>query len=284
MRFIEKIVDLILYGNFFISLGAGLLTWQAEAIFFGKHQSPTAYPWLVFSGTLLVYAMHRIIGFGIIERTIVNRRLSIIRQFESHIKIYATLALVGVIYFAAQLPSETYILLIIPAIIAGLYITPILTDGRLRDLPFIKVFLVGLVWAWTTALIPTWSSLSESTIPPILYSIEKMLFIIAITIPFDIRDLEVDRLQNIKTLPLIFGIRFSLITSFLLLMVSMFIAFYLWWSGLYSLADCIGTTLSYLITVVLVSFASPKRHEYYFSAVLDGTIILQAIIVLFLTA
>ncbi len=70
----------------------------------------------------------------------------------------------------------------------------------LRYLSILKIFLIGWVWAGVTVFFITDFNVTSG-----LYFLELMLFVIALTIPFDIRDVDFDK-GRVKTLPIYLGI------------------------------------------------------------------------------
>lgn len=286
MQRLTPLIDLLLYGNFFIALGALSLVWQI-VLLHAPHELVTAssYAWLVFFGCLFVYAAHRIIGFTKLEKTLENRRIQIIRRFDRHIRIYALFAGLGAFILIWQMAFSIWIALTVPCLVAMAYVSPIFRGRRFRDVPLVKVFTVGLIWSWVCVFIPLYYLDADPDITAIsLVALEKFLFITGITIPFDVRDLAVDRLHNIKTLPTKFGIFKSLRIANILLILALVLVMVQMQSGFLTWPVGIGLVLCYLITVAIVSFTNEKRHDYYFSAVLDGTIILQCATVWLISA
>ena len=285
LRILIQFIDLLLYSNFFIAVAAFSLVWQSEIIIESTHPNhPSKYAWLVLSASLFVYAMHRIIGFTNIEKVIENRRIQIIRKFDRHIRIYAAISLIGLLYFALHMPFHILLYLIPPTLLVGAYITPLYRGMRFRDMPFVKVFLVGFVWSWVCVFIPfqlhgfdafSWSMS--------IMAFEKFLFITAITIPFDVRDLAVDGLYNIKTIPSSLGVKKSILISNTMLMLAALMVVLAWSMQFLDSQVALGLLAMYALTVVCVSLAHEKRHDYYFSIILDGTIIAQSATVWCLT-
>ena len=75
----------------------------------------------------------------------------------------------------------------------------------LRKIPFIKIFVISFVWTISSMLL----LVLENNIPIsqniVLHLIARFLFVFAITIPFDIKDLKYDA-QSLRTIPLFFGV------------------------------------------------------------------------------
>jgi 4-hydroxybenzoate polyprenyltransferase len=282
-KLLQKTIDLFLYSNFFIALCAAVFTYQTFSIF-GLLKWKEVLPVLIFFATLFIYSLHRIIGFTKLDRTISTRRISFILDFEAHILTYSGLALLGMLVASFYLPLSTILLLSLPALLSVAYIVPIFAKKRrFRDLPYLKVFTVGFVWTWVCVLIPILEMQISFDLSHSLVIIEKLLFITAITIPFDIRDLEIDGLHQLKTVPGEIGADKTKFLSSAMILAAILLVITIHVLGIYSLSVCLALILSYLITAVIINHLSQHMHDYWYSGVLDGTILLQSILVIMLS-
>ncbi|MBK8504535.1 MAG: UbiA family prenyltransferase [Saprospiraceae bacterium] len=280
MSILRKTIDLFLYGNFLIALCAASLAYQ---VFLLDHHFSwyTPYPFFIFFATLFLYSAHRIIGFTKLGRTHPNRRMSVIIEFQLHIIIYAVISFTAMLAICCQLSFKVIENLLFPGLLALLYVLPIFNNQkRIRDLPYVKLFIIGLVWTWVCVVIPLKDENINLSGQHWLIIIEKCLFIIAITIPFDIRDLRIDQLHEIKTIPTILGPKKSIILSITLLLLA--------WMGMsfnYLLLNLnygvwLALSISYLFSMVVVGVSKEGSHDYYFSGLLDGSILLQFLLIL----
>ncbi|MCK5101288.1 MAG: hypothetical protein KAR17_00680 [Cyclobacteriaceae bacterium] len=162
-------------------------------------------------------------------------------------------------------------------LISTLYNVPEKSKGMfrfpLRSIPIVKIFLIAYVWSSMSSFLPaviTHEQVFTSQI--ILVFIAHLLFIISITLPFDIRDFQVDNENALLTFPQLIGI----IPTKLLAIVCLFI---------FTLIISNITQTWYILyfslfTSVLILNSSVKRKEYYFTFYLDGTIILYFITII----
>lgn len=158
-------------------------------------------------------------------------------------------------------------------LISLFYAFPLFGSGKgLRDLPFIKVFLIALSWAYLTVMIPAaecgfgmgnneWSLFTERT-----------LFLLAITLPFDIRDLPFDDPAK-RTFPQILGVRGAkgLALSLLLLFIVSSIG-RLVTTG-HELHLMLGYAATTLIAAFLIVKAPTGKAPFYYEGALDGTML-----------
>jgi 4-hydroxybenzoate polyprenyltransferase len=103
---------------------------------------------------------------------------------------------------------------------------------------------------------------------------ERALFIFAITIPFDIRDIQIDETSKLKTLPQVIGIRKSQFLALLLLSISALLTIVLISTDVYDVELLTPYLLCTGITGLLISRASVDKDDYYYSGLLDGMMFL----------
>ena len=111
-----------------------------------------------------------------------------------------------------------------------------------------------------------------------LIFIERFTFIFAIAIPFDIRDMNVDELAGIKTIPVTFGEKPALVFCNIIMGISLTIAF------VHYLAESMTFILpAYFISVGLtlyfINSTKLKCLPFYHHGILDGSIILHGILI-----
>jgi len=275
-RILTQVVDLVLYSNAWIALAALSLVAQTRYLLLGVWVW-TDLEGFVFCATLSLYAVHRIIALEKMKglppparfQTIASRRLDII--------LYALLAGGGSLYFYLQLPALVQVSALAPALFSLLYVLPIFRGRRrLRDFNYLKIFLVGLVWTWVTVVLPAQQADLGGQFPTVLLSLQRFFFIFAITIPFDIRDLAMDARTDVRTLPGSVGLRRAKLLSLALLVLAVVVASLLWRLDTYADPVFCGWSASILLAGALVWGSTPDRHDYYFSGLIDGTMILQA--------
>ncbi|MBK9505813.1 MAG: UbiA family prenyltransferase [Bacteroidetes bacterium] len=91
---------------------------------------------------------------------------------------------------------------------------------RLRQIPYLKIFLISFVWATVTILLPViHSEKAYNNFHILTMIIERFLFVFAITIPFDIRDMNADSQTELKTIPLLIGEKRSIYASIIVLVL-----------------------------------------------------------------
>lgn len=285
IKFIRPFIDLLFYGNFWIALGAISMSWQTQFLFNGDFKLSPYVGFVGFS-TLMLYALHRIVGLKKVRIFTDTGRYFVIEKFKKHILAYAFLGGIGALFCFFQLSWTLWAAMIIPAILSVGYVLPILGGKkRLRDLNQVKIFLVAVVWAWiTVGLVVIDESLwQENTLSIFLLLSERTFFIFAITIPFDIRDLKVDAHTNVSTIPSRYGIPKAKALSTLLLALMVAMAFLNWTIGFYTFNTLLALSISALSTCFFIRYSDKVQDDYFFTGLIDGLMLLQFLLVLLLS-
>ncbi len=255
------------------------MVWQTQIVCQGKMDFADPYAWLVFCATLLIYALHRLIGFTVIKQTIDTRRIRIIARFRNHIRVYAAIASVVMIWLGFQIDLKTFLLLGLPTAFSLAYVIPLFRKKRLRDLPFIKVFVVAAMWSLVTTIIPA-SSHPVSSASLWWLAVEKCFFIVALTLPFDVRDCEIDSHYGVSTFATRFGVKASLLGAIICSLIAIFIVILQTLRGFYESPVAVALIVSYIYVMVLISLTTRSKHDYFFTAGIDGAMLLQWILIL----
>ncbi|MDR6156954.1 hypothetical protein QF023_000470 [Chryseobacterium sp. SLBN-27] len=132
----------------------------------------------------------------------------------------------------------------------GLLYNSFFLDIYIRKIPLLKVFYVGLVWA----LMNCWLTLPEFNIPIFLIS---FLFITALVLPFDIRDMNVD---TVKTFPALIGVQNTKYIAYVLVFLSVILA-----AQYLTFPYAVSFFFSGIITYVFIYFSENERNDAYFS-------------------
>ena len=149
------------------------------------------------------------------------------------------------------------------AVFAALYPVPFLLrkkGGGLRAVPGLKLVLIGAVWAWVTASIPT---MHQGRSFDAVSFLERFLWTVALTIPFDVRDLQVDP-KSLGTLPHLVGARTATVLSFVLFLCSAALQVHLGYFDLWP------ALLSFTPLSLGLLLGSPQRSDLYSSLFVEG--------------
>jgi 4-hydroxybenzoate polyprenyltransferase len=277
-----KALNFIINTNIFISLAAVVFTLQTQVLL-GMEPQLHPYLFIIFFATIFEYNLHRLITILHNPNALEDDKHSWVKKNTTAFYILVALSVAG--FLCAVLLAKPLVLLVLFPIglITLFYSLPVFKNKknifRLREIPGLKIILISMVWSASTILLPIVQSGIYFPVPHVATMLlERFLFVFAITLPFDIRDMKPDQTSGLKTIPLWIGEQNSLRFAGLLLFL---------FTGL----TCIHYPLtgqSFLIPAFVLSalstffFITNKKikaipHYHYF--VLDGTMLLQGALI-----
>lgn len=286
LKTLAGLIDLIIFSNVFIACCAvaqGAMAYRLLAL-------PVNSRVLVVLGcaTLALYNFSMILAKPAQPEMSPYRRARWIFRHERSLWVWTGLALSVVAVFAFQFHSESLLLLLVMGAMGLAYNIPFLHDGKryrfgLRQIPGIKLFYIGLVWAMSCVLLPVAEAHHNGWLIDWPRVVQLMgwvfLFVVAITIPFDVRDIYQDRHYGLKTIPVMWGVRTAHVLCGLLLV--MHIAWVLISGYTWEIRLVLAGVSSLCAAVIL--FPKMSKGTYYYFLLLDGMLILQFLVVQFLT-
>ncbi len=272
-----KIINFLLYGNVFIALCAYSQTVQTCRFLGDDNVSQSILPIFVAAATFFLYNIHKPITFFLKKQLVDNQRFLKTKSFSSPLSILTISAGLLCIYFFFNIKTATQWYLIIAAFFSLAYVLPVFGDKRLRDLPYIKIFTIAFVWAFVTVILPAqeYNNILDNHLKWMF--VERALFVFALTIPFDIRDIDVDAKTNVKTIPLSMGVQKAKYLGISALIACMFIVFVLNKQGVYSFKNTLALLLTYIVSSFIVGFTQKNRSDYYFYGLTDGMMLMQSL-------
>ena len=213
-----------------------------------------------------------------------------VRWFFSHYRLMVTLTVVPILllaplFFLVSVPAR--ILLIFLAVLSFAYGLPLFALGDskfgLRNIPGLKIFLITLVWTMSCVLLPILEAQARQMVTLSLYDTtifmaKEFLFIGALAIPFDIRDIFEDKQSGLKTIAVAWGEKnaYFFCEALLLGYIALLLFFRVDGFG----ADFWALIVSVVIAGWLILRSKWEKNEYYYFFLLDGILILQYIFVI----
>jgi hypothetical protein len=189
-------------------------------------------------------------------------------------RITGILTLTGMVILAFYLEERQLIglLFTFPACLAY-FITTTSWKG-LRAIPFMKSIWLAIVWTIVTAVIPLNFSLKLSDIYILL---ERLLFMLAICIIYNLRDLRHDFESGVRTVPHRIGVPFTKAICTLILLADVTVIS----MHHYENYICASLIVSVLVTGLTVLFARKNGNWLYYTLLVDGSMIMQFLLVAF---
>lgn len=229
------------------------------------------YAIFVFFSTHLAYHFHRFFGYNAQLKPIESPRHNWYNKNKKNQLVLTVISALASAFCLYNLGIGIIFYLIPLFALSGLYNVKIGTFKGLRHIPFVKTFVIALVWAYSVSVPLIYYNPYN---PTAFLFLRNFLFILAITLPFDIRDLERDP-KWLKTLPQVLGVNATKNLAISLLFVFLMSCWFYNKNAFFLKADFIVV----LITSLLVYSAKPNQGDRLYLIGLDGTLILRVLLV-----
>ncbi len=286
LKAFQKPLDFLLFSNLFISFGAvaqGLVTYHLLDM-----KPSYLILGVLFFSTLLTYNLSILINKPQDHKASKFKR---VRWIFGHYRLNVSITIISVfslipLFLLLSLASQVLIAFL--GILSIGYSIPIISIGQnkisLRNVPGLKLFLIALVWSLSSVALPILELQESHQIvfaPPdlIILTVKRFLFIVALTIPFDIRDMFQDITFQLKTIPTVFGEKKANLLCQTMLFSYLILLFIFHENGFTT--DFFALTFTIILASWLIFKSKWEKNEYYYFLYLDGVLILQFIMLFF---
>ena len=274
---VKKLLDFALYSHVLLATAAAGLTWATGALL--GQQLPPTLPALAGAATLALYNFDSLVPYKR-GRPAATARGQWLQAHPDLLLLLSTLGLLAALplaWWLLRATPDAWLKLAPLVLLAGLYSVPVIPTARgwrpLRDVPLVKGLLIAAVWTGVTVALPARLGVPAVQLDPLLVLLaRRFLFVFALTLVFDLRDVVKDAAAGTRTIPLVLGARRTR------------------WLGWALLAACVLlrpaglTNAAFLVLLLplgaaaaLLAGARPNRPDYYFAGFGDGTLLLPAL-------
>lgn len=232
----------------------------------------------IFCSTLVIYTIHRMQGLKRIKLSNLTERYKIIDQIKGLFPwILAAMSAISLWCFL-HLSRSIQVTLILPSLISILYVIPFYKNKRLRDFPLIKILAIAFSWAYLALIVPIFDKADYALIVSLF--LERFLFFLAITIPFDLRDRDIDLEAGTLTFASIMSKEQLKYLSCVCLIMAFICMLYGSMLCSFDSPLILAIGLAYLTTFWLIFNSFKKVNDFYYTFILDGTIGLRCLLIL----
>lgn len=254
---LKKIIQYLVFSNIWIAFGSVGVT--VATFLFTKIPLDYHFLCLMFFVTLFGYNLQ-----NISEREVHKVRSNQIIWTQSNSKSIRIITLVALMFsiFFSFLSMTAYTAVIsLPFLLLVLfYRINFFNKIKFRNIPGLKILIISICWTWTCCILPQ-----------ILYSLNMdwtlvffiFFYILLITIPFDIRDMELD--EEINTIPQIIGSRNAILFSFFLAIVLF---------GFFAFIGNFKICIFLIFTCLILLPSTKSNNEFYYLIGIDGLLII----------
>lgn len=278
-----NLLKALIHSNIYISLAAVFLAIETQ-IQLGMEPQAHPYLFIIFFATLFEYNLHRLVTVLTDKKALNSEKHKWVRENPKKFYLLVIISVAGFVGAIFMAKKEVLLTFALIAILTIFYSVPVYRNKnqlfRLREIPYLKIFLIASVWSASTILLPVIQAIQKfDNVQIIMLLLERFFFIFAITIPFDIRDMEADQRAGLKTIPLLLNEKKALQIAFLSLTVFFLISFFHYqflneWFIVWALG------ISTISTFLFLQLKYFRNLSYYHYGVLDGTMLLQGLLVL----
>lgn len=169
-------------------------------------------------GLLIFIFLASITGYNFIKYAGIAKlhHLSLARNVRV-IQIFSFIVFLCLLWSAFQQSFQIIVIAAIMALFTILYAVPVFTENRnLRGVPGLKIFVIAFVVTVVTVLMPLAGHKSILTFDIFLEFAQRFCLVIAVILPFEIRDLRYDMAQ-LGTMPQVFGVSGTKLLGYILL-------------------------------------------------------------------
>ncbi len=177
------------------------------------------------------------------------------------IQVFSILCFVILLFFSLRQSFETLCATAVFGMLTLLYAVPFLRKKNLRNFSGLKIFIVAIVWAGVTVIVPLIAAKEEYVAAHAITFLQRTFIVIALTIPFEIRDLPYDK-PTLNTLPQRHGIFVTKILGGVLLGICFLMEYF---RDVISIPYAVGLLFACILTAIAIFF-SEKRQPRYFAS------------------
>jgi len=199
-----------------------------------------------------------------------------------YIQVFSALSFILMCYYTFQLQVKSILYFAGIGLVTFLYAIPFLPrrflydeKQNLRSIGGLKIYIIGLVWACVTVILPLLNYGLPIFKEEIITSVQRFIIVIVLTLPFEIRDLQFDSLK-LATIPQKIGERMTKVIGMILLVL-----FYTLEYFKHEVESTrVVTLIITFITLLFLVMARKYQGKYYSSFWVEGIPIVWLLLLL----
>ncbi len=274
IRVLKKILDFIIYGNLFVAASVLSALWLTS-LQWGLPVKLDTLALFVFSATVFDYTLQRMVSTRKIEEEIPTPLMAWMQShLPTEIILLVASGLAALILFL-RFPVRMYFPLLIVALPALLYAFPLVfktQSFRLRESAWLKIGTVAFVWAAVSVILPYYYY--EMHLPPKQWMIpflERFLLILALILPFEIRDIAIDEAYHFSNVAQRLGKKKTLrLAAAMVMMTFLLEGLRLMPPGPDDLPFLLAFFAGSVCTLFLLRKSQKARPDYFYLILLDA--------------
>ena len=253
MKLFKTLFDFYINSSIHVGLAVFAMVRITELYYNLPYNEALNYVFLF--GTITGYNFIKYAGIAKLYHSSLTKNLKIIQVFS----LFCFLLL---LYYLSLLSLENILYLIPIGVFTLLYAIPVFVGftKNLRNIPVVKIWVIALVWTMSTVFLPLLAVKEAIGFKTVLLGIQRFLFVVVLTLPFDIRDFRFDK-RDLKTIPQLVGVARTKKIGFIFLVITLVIEFYITPSTTHKSIFL----LTFLTLLFFLQRAETKQSKYYAS-------------------
>lgn len=223
----------------------------------------------IFFGSITGYNIVKYAGIAGLHHASLTKNLKLIQVFS--LLVFAALFFIT---FRLSLPVILFSMFM--GVLTLMYMLPILGGNNLRSLAGVKIYVIAFVWSGVTVMLPIMGKVELLQWDVALELIQRFLFVFALTLPFEIRDLKFD-MANLNTVPQIFGVPRTKVLGVSILLLIIILEFLKTDSNNESLLSLIMAIT--MLSIFLIN-TRIRQNKYFSSLWVEGVPIFWCLLLL----
>ncbi|WP_053977345.1 UbiA prenyltransferase family protein [Mangrovimonas xylaniphaga] len=264
MRFLKRIFNFYINSSIHVALAVYAISWITLMEYNLPYDETVLY--FIFYASITGYNFVKFFGLAKFH----HRSLAYWLKF---IQVFSFVCFLLMCFYAARLELKTLLYIAFFGAVTFLYAVPFLPrkmlfdkNQNLRSISGIKVYVIAMVWAGVTVLLPLLNADYPIGLEELLPFLQRFILVLVLILPFEIRDLNYDSLK-LSTIPQKIGVKRTKIFGGILLLVML---------GLELIRH--GQGIRFKLSLLVVSlvlgaflyFASKNQRPYYCSFWVEG--------------
>lgn len=257
MKKIKSLFEFYIHGNIHVALSVWSMA-QITGLYFDF--SPGKSSLFLALATFLSYNFIRYVKYK--NKDLQNHLYAWFSLNKTILLWINVLVGIAFVYLVFQFNLQALLVLIPFGVATLLYMLPVLkwkgTTYSFRKIPGFKIFCIAISWSGVVVFFPIQVHSMELGSLSMLFFLLQFLFVLLLTLPFDIRDVNFDD-NGLKTIPQWLGLNYSKILGFSITLIIAFLQLHYFYKT--AVIMLFGTILASLF----LFFSKPNQSKYYAS-------------------
>ncbi|MFD2530686.1 UbiA prenyltransferase family protein [Polaribacter marinaquae] len=253
MKFLKIFLNFYLNASIHVALAVFSLVKITEQYFeLSLHQNLSIF---IFFSTITGYNSVKYAGVAKLHHRSLTNNLKVIQVFS----FFCFLAMC---FYAFKLQKVTLLFTLPFLLLTFLYAVPFLSgfDKTLREVSYLKIVVVAIVWAGFTVLIPCVEAGIQFNFKLFLVMFQRFLIVIILILPFDIRDVKYDAI-SLQTIPKKIGVEKTKRVGLTLMILALIVEYAINVNGISKNAFMIF----FFLVIILLMRSKINQSKYYSS-------------------